>query len=82
MDVPSHRRRYYPKLRVPHQWMVPMDLSGLPHRLHLVSELHDPEHPLDAAAIQRETDIFQEEQHVHASAQAHLAWQSAQRTVV
>ncbi len=59
-----------------------MGLSSLPNRLHLVYELYDPDHPLDAAAIQREIDIFQEEQHVHALAQGHLAWHSAQRTFV
>ena len=74
-----HPRRYYPKLRVLLTWLRPVDLSGLPRRLQLVSQLYDSLCSADAAAMSREVDIFHEEQHVLALSAADLAWQRARQ---
>ncbi len=78
-DISTHRRRFYPKLVVPLTWLQPVDLSGLARRQQLLSELYDPARPAAAAALTRELEIFQEEQHVLALSSAHLAWQRARQ---
>ena len=63
---------------VPLTWLQPVDLTGLPRRQQLLSEVYDPSRPGDAAALTRELEIFHEE-HVLALSSAHLAWQRARQ---